>query len=193
MIWRLIKAASRLDQLRAGFDAELAVGQELDQLMRSGAYVFHDFPAEKFNIDHVVIAPEGLFAVETKGYTKPNRGRGKEDATVRFDGKSLHFPTWKTTEPLDQARRQADWLEKWVTNAVGDPVKVTPVLALPGWYIERSGRADVRVFSGRELPGLLKSRGVAPLTAQTLQRVAHQIEQRCRDVSPRYAPATAST
>ena len=39
-------------------DAEVAIGQELDQLMRDGAAVFHDMPAERFNIDHVVIARE---------------------------------------------------------------------------------------------------------------------------------------
>jgi hypothetical protein len=42
------------DNLRAGYDAELAVGQELDKLMREGAWVFHDVPGENFNIDHVV-------------------------------------------------------------------------------------------------------------------------------------------
>ena len=67
MIRKLIKASERLDHLKAGFDAELAVGQELDQLMLSGARVFHDFPAENFNIDHIVISTSGVFAVETKG------------------------------------------------------------------------------------------------------------------------------
>ena len=51
---RVSKTGKRLDRLRAGFDAELAVGQELDQLMRQGAVVFHDFPAENFNIDHTL-------------------------------------------------------------------------------------------------------------------------------------------
>lgn len=68
---KLIRAGHRIDDLRAGYDAELAVGQELDQLMRQEARVFHDLPADKFNIDHVVICPSGLFAVETKGFTKP--------------------------------------------------------------------------------------------------------------------------
>jgi len=32
-----MKAGNRLDHLKAGYDAEVAVGQELDQLMRQGA------------------------------------------------------------------------------------------------------------------------------------------------------------
>ena len=89
MIRKLIKAGESLDHLRAGYDAELAVGQELDQLMLKGAAVFHDFPAENFNIDHVVISAQGVFAVETKGYTKSGDMPGKEAARVVFDGHTL--------------------------------------------------------------------------------------------------------
>ena len=106
-VCKLLKAGKRLDNLKAGYDAELAVGQELDQLMRLGAVVFHDIPADNFNIDHVVISSEGVFAVETKGFTKPKQGRGRADATVVFDGKVLRFPTWTTKAPLEQAERQA--------------------------------------------------------------------------------------
>ena len=184
---KLIKAGTRLDNLKAGFDAELAVGQELDQLTRQGAAVFHDIPADNFNIDHVVISSVGVFAVETKGFTKPKQGRGKADATVVFDGKVLKFPTWTTKDPLDQAERQGAWLAKWLTSAVGSPVQVVPVVALPGWFVELTGRSNVRVFNGKQLAGLLKSRGVQPLSDTDVQRVAHQVEQRCRTVAPRYA------
>lgn len=189
-IRKLVKTGARLDNLKAGFDAELAVGQELDQLMRQGAVVFHDIPADSFNIDHVVISCEGVFAVETKGFTKPKQGRGKADATVVFDGKVLIFPTWTTKAPLEQAERQSAWLAKWLTSAVGSAVRVVPIVALPGWYVNRAGRGDVRVFSGKELSGLLKSRNAQPLSAQDVQRIAHQIEQRCRTVAPRYSEET---
>jgi Nuclease-related domain len=176
-----------MDNLKAGYDAELAVGQELDQLMRYGATVFHDIPGEHFNIDHVVIAKEGIFAVETKGFTKPRRGGGRSDATVTFDGKRLAFPTWSTSEPLEQAERQAAWLSKWLSSAVGAPLQALPVLALPGWFVELNGRGAVRVFNGKQLAGLLAARGAQSLSAQDVQRVVHQVEQRCRTVAPRYA------
>ena len=50
---RLLKRFRQVDLLRLGLDAEMAVGQELDQLMRKGAAVFHDFPAE--NSRHFII------------------------------------------------------------------------------------------------------------------------------------------
>lgn len=186
MLRKLLRAGVQLDHLKAGYDAEVAVGQELDQLMRQGAATFHDFPAEQFNIDHVVVSAEGVFAIETKGFTKLNQGRGKADATVTYDGQALRFPAWTTTEPLEQAEREASWLAKWLSSAVGSPVSVAPIVALPGWFVERTGRGRVRVYSGKELSGLLKSRGVQSLSAQDVQRIAHQIEQRCRTVTPLY-------
>ena len=187
---KLLKAGTRLDHLKAGYDAEVAVGQELDQLMRKGAATFHDLPAEQFNIDHVVVAAKGVFAVETKGFTKPNRGRGKADATVTYDGETLRFPTWTTQEPLEQAERQAAWLARWLSSAVGSPVSVLPVVALPGWFVERTGHGRVQVFSGKELSRLVTSRGTTVLTVQDIQRISHQVEQRCRSVAPLYAQAS---
>lgn len=184
MVRKMWRAGERLDKLRAGLDAELAVGQELDQLMRQGAVVFHDVPADDFNIDHVVVSREGVFAIETKGFTKPNGGRGKVDATVEFDGSILRFPNRATRDPLQQAQRQAAWLARWLSGAVGTPIRVLPILALPGWYVKRTGRGEVRVFSGGELKGLLKARGAQTLSVQDLQRVVHQLEQRCRTVVP---------
>lgn len=133
MARKLHLTSLKLDTLRKGLDAEMAVGQELDQLMRQGAAVFHDFPAEQFNIDHVVIAAQGVFAVETKGYTKR-------------------------------------------------------IVALPGWYVNRKGRGAVRVFSGKELPALLKAGTANALSAERMQQVVHQVEQRCRTVKPWYRP-----
>lgn len=190
MVRKLLKAGEHLDNLRAGYDAELAVGQELDQLMRAGAVVFHDFPADGFNIDHVVIAREGVFAVETKGFTKPGDKKGRASATVAFDGHLLKFPSWTTSEPLEQAERQAKWLSKWATSAVGGMVIATPVLALPGWFVERTGKSVVRVYSGKALASLLKMPSSQLLTSEDVQRIAHQVEQRCRTVVPTYRRTT---
>ena len=185
VLWRLLRASQRMDTLRAGYDAETAAGQELDQLMRQGAATFHDLPAEKFNIDHVVISTHGVFAVETKGFTKRRTGDNRGDATVFFNGTHLKFPAWTTKEPIEQAQRQASWLAMWLKSAVGKTVPVFPVLALPGWFVQRTGNGSVQVFSGREL-GKMLSTAEQRLSAEDMQRIIHQIEQRCRTVLPHY-------
>ncbi len=100
--------------LQNGLESDIAMGQELDQLMREGAVVFHDIPGEGFNIDHAVVTRGGVFAVETKARMKPDRGGGKNDATMHFNGEVLSFPDWRDSETLEQAKRQAKWLSKCV-------------------------------------------------------------------------------
>ena len=41
--------------VRLGYEGELAVGQELEQFRHDGYYVYHDFPADTFSIDHIVV------------------------------------------------------------------------------------------------------------------------------------------
>lgn len=187
LIYGVTKISSlvrRRANLQIGYEGELAVAQELNQLMRSGALVFHDVPGEGFNIDHVVVTPNGAYAIETKARTKPMRDMGKDDAKVVFDGKTLSFPTWQEADPLDQAARQARWLSKWLSNAVGEQVEVRGGLALPGWFVDRTGRAEVAVFNPKSTQFLLKGWLREPMPETLIKRIAHQLDQRCRDVEP---------
>lgn len=166
-----------------GLDCERSVGQELNQLMLDGCRVFHDFQAENFNIDHIVIGQNGIFAIETKGRAKPDRGRGQEDVRVTYDGEGLNFPAWKEKEPLDQAKRQASWLSNWISQAVGEQVVVRPAIALPGWFVERK-KQDFLIFNGKNPQFLTKIHTETPLSSVMIQRVSHQVEQQCRNVAP---------
>lgn len=174
----------RRTTLRLALDGEMATGEELNQLMLHKCRVFHDIPAGQFNVDHVVVGPAGVFAVETKARSKAARGAGAKGATVTYDGDALVFPRWREREPLEQAKRQADWLRKWLTSAVGEPVDVKPVLALPGWFVDRKALGDVIVINPRNATFLAEPRGRQELSAQMIQRIAHQLEQHCRDVEP---------
>jgi hypothetical protein len=182
-IVKIVRTTREVRNIRLGYEAELAVGQELNQLMTKGFRVYHDFPADGFNIDHVVIGPTGVFAVETKGRSKPDTGDGRADARVVYDGKSLAFPHWRESKPIEQARRQSQWLGKWLSSAIGDSVCVIPVVAIPGWFIEATGKSDVLVFFGKNPESLFAkfSNGVK-LPDQMVQRIAHQVEAKCRDI-----------
>jgi hypothetical protein len=183
MAVKLHKSMGRRNDLSLGLDCELAVGQELNQLMLEGCRVFHDFLADGFNIDHIVIGPTGVFAIETKGRAKPDRGRGQEDVRVVYDGKSLHFPSWKETEPIEQAKRQAIWLSNWLTKATGDQIVVKPALALPGWFVDRKAK-DMIVFNGKNPRFLATINTETALSTAMIERAVFQIEQKCRNVAP---------
>lgn len=180
---QVVRTWRKRQLLRLGLECELAVGQQLNQLMLLGCRVYHDFPAEGFNIDHIVIGPAGVYAVETKGRAKPDKDGGAEEARVVYDGKGLQFPGWSETKPIAQAKRQAQWLANWLKSAVGESVPVFPALALPGWFIERKA-GDMVVFNAKNPDFLARPNGEVKLSEVMIQRVAHQVEQRCRTVEP---------
>lgn len=169
-----------------GLDVEIATGQELNQLMRDRFWVFHDFPAGKFNIDHVVIGETGVFAVETKGRSKLMRNDGSAEREVLYDGATLQFPGWVETKPIQQAERQAKWLQDWLTRAVGEPVSVQPLIALPGWYVKRTRAGGIPVINGKNCSSFfLKFNNGNKLSEKLQTQIAHNVEQRCRNVLPR--------
>lgn len=166
---------------RLGLGGERAVGEELNQLMLTGCRVFHDVPNAPYgNIDHVLVAASGVYAVETKARRKKDI-QGGEAHKVIFDGRSLRFGGGPPENKcLEQAAQQASRLSDWLSKAVGEPVEVQPVLALPGWFVERRGKGEVIVVSGRAVKTLVKGRNVLELAM--IERIAHQLDQRCRDV-----------
>lgn len=184
-IYKLVMLFSKRRKFRLGYEGELAVGQELNQLLRDGYYVYHDFPADKFNIDHVIVGSAGVYAIETKARQKPTTGNGRSDAKVIYDGQKLHFPDRTETEPLEQARRQAQWLSKWISSAVGESIAAKPVIVLPGWFVERTSSNGFPVINPKQFQYILKSNKDKKLDEKFISRVVHQIDQRCRDVHSR--------
>lgn len=90
--------------------------------------------------------------------------------------------TFDITDAIDQVKAQADWLSKWLSGAVGDPVKVSPMVTIPGWYIERRSPNGVAVLNPKEVKGYLDAKGEVVLSESMIKRICHQLEQKCRDV-----------
>lgn len=138
------------EQARDGLIAERVTGMQLNRLVAKGCIVMHDLPCGDFNIDHIVIAPRGVYAVETKSFRKPKALPQGEKATVEFDGEMLKFSDFSTRKPIEQARRQARFLADFLRESLGEAIRVDPAISLPGWWIDKSeaGKAsDVFVFT----------------------------------------------
>ena len=77
MAWRrLIDIRS----YRMGLSGEQAMAEQLQRLLPLGYQVFHDVSGDgKWNIDHVVVGPAGVFAIETKYRTKQPGKAGERD------------------------------------------------------------------------------------------------------------------
>lgn len=185
-IRKLIQQRNRIQTLRLGYECELAVGQELDQLMHEGFHVFHDIPADDFNIDHLVVGPNGVIAVETKGRSKRlgTAGPDKADYIVEYENGVLKFPGWRETAPIKQATLNAQWVSQWLTSATGFSVKVKGILVFPGWYIDRKPPNPVPVLAVGKMLGFFKKFSVQVLSEQELTQIVYQVEQKTMDLKP---------
>ena len=175
---RMISSARQIARYRDGLAAELAVAQSLTRLVGQDAFVFHDFPADKFNIDHIVVGRSAVFAVETKSRRKP-AATGKASARVKYDGRRLVFPDHMETKPVEQAAYQAKWLQTFLASGVGEPTRVVPVLSLPGWYVEGSSkRPDVLVTNCHNPSFMTSSVFGPPMSDEMRRRIAHVLAER---------------
>lgn len=176
---KLLRAMSRLRRERLGFAGERAVGEEINQLMADGYRVFHDIPMSGYNVDHVVVGPAGVFAIETKARRKPRLSSQSAEYRVKYDGKQLVFPRWTEQRCLNQALCQAKGLGTFLTQSTGDSVSVSPILALPGWFVEASVQGGPFVLNPKAIRGVVKACKPS-LDPAAIQRVAHQLDQRAR-------------
>ncbi len=171
-----------------GYFGERVVAESLEPLKAQGCRVFHDVPAgdesHPFNLDHVVVAPAGVFAIETKTRRKGRARHGFAAHEIIYDGQVLAYPWGEDRHGLAQAQRQADWLEDFLQKLLGRPIDVQPILTFPGWMIMRRGAGAVAVLNPKEIPAAIIQRAApAPvLSTADIDLIARQLDARCRDV-----------
>lgn len=184
--WRLISLFKKRKQFVLGLEGERATGEELNQLMLDGCRVFHDIPFKYGNIDHVVVSQSGVYTVNSKMLGKPKSGNATAEITVDHPRGVVCFPDREYRIPVEQFETEANWLSQHLASAVGQPVKVEPILALPGWFVkERIGRGAVFVINPcKPKKFFVQNRQV--LSPELVQQLAHQLDQICRDVEPSY-------
>ena len=185
LLRRLYKIFDQLTKTTLGLEGEVATGQELTLLMHDGAWVFHDIPYQYGNIDHIIISTGGVFAVETKAVSKPQSANSnRSDWKVEYDGKSLQFPHQRNTSAIEQSQRHAKHLFSHFKKKLGIQVVVTPVVALPGWFIHRTGRSEVWVINPKERRDIRNAVSKQILSQSEVSRIAADIESVARSVRP---------
>ncbi len=137
--------------IKDGLLAERVTGMQLNRLWAQNCIVMHDVPCEAFNIDHVVISPRGVYAVETKSFRKPKNSEIGKSHSVKYDGNCLIFPDFSQRAALEQSERQAKWLARFLKESLAKDIAVIPTLALPGWHLDQTESvwksAKVKVFT----------------------------------------------
>jgi hypothetical protein len=177
--WRTLL---KIRNYRRGLLGEQAVAEQLQRLLPLGYRIFHDLPDDgKWNVDHVVVGPARVFAIETKYRTKTPGKTGERDHEANFDGEKIRFPSGYDAEAPEQASRNARWLGNMLSKATGERVTVRPIVALPGWWVTLKANSEVKVLSGKQVPQFISTEP-AKLSDKAIQQISYQLEQRCRDV-----------
>lgn len=186
----LIRDYQRIRRLKLGLACELAVGQELERLIRPEAhpyYVFHDVPTDSFTIDHVVVTPHGVFVLETRARALAIGPDGRELNQVAVERERLRFPHWNERRPLHKTRQAVCWLNQWLERRCGVPVPVRGILVLPGWEIDITESAgDILVVSGEQLSKQLTDLKPGTLSDPIHDKIIYLLMERARLVELRH-------
>jgi hypothetical protein len=174
LLWSIYRIAClrlALRRLKQGRDGERIVGEKLENLRVMGYRVFHDLVGGGFNVDHVLVGPAGIFAIETKTWSK-----AKHDA-IESDGEML----WKSgtrlhPNPIDQAKAQARWLHGLVKELTGQSFFVVPLVVFPGWWVKcKVAQPKTVVLNPDQLEAYLKALPIR-LEAKDIGFIANRLE-----------------
>jgi hypothetical protein len=143
-LWRKYRNLNR------GERGELHVAEILDDLRSIGYHAFHDLVGDGYNIDHVVVGPAGVFAIETKFRSG--------DGVIEYrNGEGLFLSGRKIDEeerdPLKQARGSARSVRKQLKEHAGRNIWTKAVLVYVGdWRIKDDWTdTDVSVLATGDL------------------------------------------
>jgi hypothetical protein len=181
----LIRRRRWHERLRLGYRGERAVGEELNRLMLDGCHVFHDVPlSENWNLDHVVVAPSGVYAIETKTRIKQKSESEQPEHEVVYDGICLQFPNAYDSKSPAQACDQAERLAQMLSEDLKESVKVKPILTLPGWWItcKGEGEGEVAVMNPKMIRSAIVTDDAPVLSPELIEEITRHLDRKCRDV-----------
>jgi hypothetical protein len=168
-------SARRLQSFIKGAEGEEKVARELSFLPDS-CTVFHDLQPsdEAIDIDHVVVAPAGLFVIETKNW---NGAITFEKGAVVCNGRPATRP------PLKQVREAAAALLHHLDTAGCPQVSAQPVLCFAGSPPDEqvSNVGGVRICTTETLRDLFENTVENPLPEGTRSMITAELIRCIKD------------
>jgi hypothetical protein len=167
---------------------EQAVAEKLADggLAAAGYQVFNDVPAQKgkkkWNVDHVVVGPGGVFVLETKARPMRTAKWKQEENEVVFDGRVLTFPWCYDKRAAIQVEYNVQWVRKFLGVYAPKDVLIHPVIVVPGWFVPHPRENyRVKVMNALYLVEFLK--GARKVYSQEeLVTVVQRLDDACRSL-----------
>jgi hypothetical protein len=127
LAWRLrFRPSEQVQAWRRGAAGERRTARQLDRLTRDGYAVFHDLavPGSPANVDHLVIGPSGVFAIDSKQWS----GSLHQGA----DGLA-----WHNHYPLDRTLETVRWEAQTVGRLLG--TRTAALVCVHGAHVHGGG------------------------------------------------------
>ncbi len=168
-IYRARKSYSGKVKLTA---AQRRTRRQLNKLGRAGYQAMHasPIPDSEDQIDHLVVGPAGVFAIDSEDWDKRLIVRTKS-------GRQLYHGPFSKKDRLEHALWEAQRASDLLSGETGTQVAVRPAMAVYGpkvpWDVATI--RDVDVFSGPRLRKYLRRRArnsdVRPLSDDEIERI----------------------
>jgi hypothetical protein len=152
--------------------AQRRTRRQLTKLSRAGYRAMHAglIPGSEDQIDHLVVGPAGVFAIDSEAWDKRLPVRTK-------NGKQLWHGPFSKKDRLEHAQWEAQRAAEVLSGATGQPVTVRAVVAVYGpkihWDVATIREVDV--FSGPRLRKYLRRRArqsdVRPLASDEVEQI----------------------
>lgn len=172
---RAFRLYPQLRNLRLGERGERRVGEILDRIRSKGFVVYHDFPGNGFNVDHVVVGPSGIYAIETKARSGSGIIDYRSDNDLLLGGRISDGPA------LRQARGSARAVHLELKEHLREHYWVKPLLIFLGdWRVRRAaGDFTVDVITEDQLETYF-DRGQPELTSKEIAHICSHLERSAR-------------
>lgn len=168
-IWSWIKGFRQVERFFVGARGEERVSEILKKLPEA-YHVFNDFVIGRKHIDHVIVGPAGVFAVETKCWS----GR----VTIE-DGQILVGGELPDRSPLYQVKREAEYVRRALLKE-GWRGDVTPILVFASDTFEAQG-ADFQgaiILNSKDVLSRFEATNRVVIEESELERLVRIIELR---------------
>ena len=181
-LYEISKTVMERREVRFLRDANVAIGHQLHRISSGNTRVYHDVATDAGIVDHVVVGPSGVYAINVVAYKARKAGH------ARLDGNTLFFPGSDAGLSVANIAEKSARLEKEFRQLLDHKVRVRSVIATPGWDIGEQSSELHLLVNERNIAMLRGWRDNSDhLMNDDVESLQNELTAKCRRVS---APAT---
>ncbi len=135
-------------QLKFLRDANIAIGHQLQWISSGHGRVFHDVPVADSVVDHVMVGPAGVYAINVVARRAPRSGE------IRLSGDEVQFRPARKPYDISDIDAATAALAHELSKQIGQNIRVRSVIAVPGWDVSAQTGSEHLLVNERNLPML---------------------------------------